>query len=63
MVAIVFQITLVPKVVVTILGLLAGYSDAIISVCDRLPEQTFLCYSDQNIINKDHDVRVALHWS
>ena len=52
--------TLVPKIVVTILGPLAGYSDAIISVCDRLPDQTFLCYSDENI-NKEHNVRVALH--
>ena len=52
---------LVPKVVVTILGLLAGYSAAIIILCDKLPDQTFLCYSDENIFNKEHNVRVALH--
>ena len=61
MVAFVFQMTLVPKVVVTIPRLLAGYSDAITSVCARLPDQKFLCYSDKNIFNKEHNVRVALH--
>ena len=59
MVATIFQMTLVPKIVVTIVGLLAGYSNVIISVCGRLSDQTFLCYSDENIFNKEHNVRVA----
>ena len=60
MVVIVFQMSLIPVIVVTILGLLAGYSDAIIRVCDGLPDQTFLCYSNKNLFNKENDVRVGL---